>query len=377
MESNPNKKTGIITFHASYNCGSMLQAYALQKFLNKNEYENEIIDFSSKGQRCLYSVFFKNNSIKNIIKNLIVFFNKKQISKNYKLYEKFKRENFNLSCCFTSENSEIKDNYKAVISGADQIWNITISDYDDAYFLNWVKNARKIAYAPSFGAKNPKEYASDIDKYKEFLMDYDYLSIRENNGKKWINELIDKEVPLVLDPTLIIDKEDYEELISDELKLPDKYIFYYSPGFTHEINSMVKQISKKYKIPVITFNSKAYYLRGVNLTGFKLPESEKPSTYLQLMKNASLVITTSFHGTIFPTLYRKKFWVIKNGNMFLDDDRVLTLVNQLGLNDRLIGSEYNDNFNYMSEVDYDKYDNSISDLKSFSQKYLLDALEGK
>ena len=73
MESNPNKKTGIITFHASYNCGSMLQAYALQKFLNKNEYENEIIDFSSKGHRCLYSVFFKNNSIKNIIKNLFLY----------------------------------------------------------------------------------------------------------------------------------------------------------------------------------------------------------------------------------------------------------------------------------------------------------------
>ena len=81
MASN-GKKVGIITFHASYNCGSMLQAFALQRFLEKNGYDAEMIDFSSKGQRRLYSIFAKHKNIipkipKKIVKYFLTFFSKK------------------------------------------------------------------------------------------------------------------------------------------------------------------------------------------------------------------------------------------------------------------------------------------------------------
>ena len=265
---------------------------------------------------------------------------------------------------------------KITIAGADQVWNTTISDYDDAYFLNWVKDAKRIAYAPSFGAKNPFEYAKDIEQIKKYLNQFEHLSIRENNGQKWIEELIGKKVSVVLDPTLIIDKEDYKKITSKDLELPEKYIFYYSPSYSLDINNLVRKISKKYKLPVIAFNGKAYYLRGMELSGFKLPKFEDPTAYLQLMENAEMVITTSFHGSIFSTVYGKKFWVIKNGGMFGDDDRVYTLLTKLNITERLIPNKFDENFDYMKSIDYNFFETLLKEQREFSENYLLEALKG-
>ena len=160
-----NKKIGIITFHNSYNCGSMLQAYALQTILNKMNLKNEIIDFSNDGQRNVYSVYEKKFSLKKIIKNIIIFNCAKRIKENYDSYEKFKNTNFSLSKKKYKKASELDDEmYHTVITGSDQVWNITIEDGDDAYFLPWVRNAKKIAYAPSFGAKNIIEHTNEMEK---------------------------------------------------------------------------------------------------------------------------------------------------------------------------------------------------------------------
>lgn len=376
MNSNNNKKVGIITFHASHNCGSMLQAYALQCFLQKNGYNAEIIDFSSKGQRELYSLYNKNKSLKFVIRNFIFHLHAKRLKNTRQRYEDFKKNYFNLTNYSTGKTNEIIDDYYAVIAGADQVWNTTISDYDDAYFLNWVKDAKRIAYAPSFGAKNPFEYAKDIEQIKKYLNQFEHLSIRENNGQKWINELIGKKVPVVLDPTLIIDKEDYKKITSKDLELPEKYIFYYSPSYSLDINNLVRKISKKYKLPVIAFNGKAYYLRGMELSGFKLPKFEDPTAYLQLMENAEMVITTSFHGSIFSTVYSKNFWVIKNGGMFGDDDRVYTLLTKLNITERLIPNKFDENFDYMKSIDYNFFETLLKEQREFSENYLLEALKG-
>lgn len=370
-----NKKVGIITFHASYNCGSMLQAYSLQRFLEKNGYSPEMIDFSCKGQKELYFLYSKNASPKHLVRNLIFAVHKRRISSNYARYESFKQKYFHLSPYSAETQDELKDDYFAVIAGADQIWNTTIKDFDDAYFLPWVKKAKKIAYAPSFGAKNPLVYSTDIEKYKKYLLGFDSLSTRENNGQKWIKEMIGKEVPVVIDPTLLLEKSDYDEIASRELKLPKKYIFFYSPSYSVQMNNFVKYISEKYSLPVIAFNTKSFYLRAGNLKGFKLPDAEDPTTYLQLMKNAEAVITTSFHGSIFATVYRKNFWVLKNGNMFGSDDRVITLLNSLGLSERLIEMNFDSNFDYMKNVDFSEYDEVLPALKENSGKYLLSALE--
>ena len=370
-----HKKIGIITFHASYNCGSMLQAYAMQYFLQKKGFSVEIIDFSSEGQRKLYSLYSKKITLKNLIRNAIFFLHRNRIKNNYRRYEKFKKDKFNLTAYNAATQNQLLDDYFAVIAGADQIWNITISDYDDAYFLPWVKHARKIAYAPSFGAKNIIECSKEPQKYMSYLKSFDFLSIRELNGKRWIYDLIQEDVPVVLDPTLLLDENDYFDIISNDLNLPDKYIFYYSPQYSLTINKLVARISKKYKLPVIAFNSKNFYLRGMNFQKFKLPEFEDPSAYLQLMKNSTMVITTSFHGAIFSTIFKRTFWVIKNGGMYGNDDRASTLLNIIGLNERLVSDEYDEDFNYFKPVDYDEYTLKLAKARDISKKFILAALD--
>ncbi len=365
-----HKKIGIITFHNSYNCGSMLESFAIQEIIRKFGGNPEIINFSNEGQQKLYGVLFENSSVKNIIKNILLLPARKKIIINNQKYEEFKNNNFNLSDNY-SDITELNDKkYSVVVAGSDQIWNITIADGDDAYFLPWVKKAKKIAYAPSFGAKNILENTNNIEKYKKMINDFDALSIRENNGKKWIKDLCDKDVDVLLDPTLLLEKKDYEKLEDSSIKIDSKYIFFYSPSFDRNICKYVKKIADKYNLKVITWSTKSYYIKMIKSFGFILPEYESPSVYLTLIKNAELVITTSYHGTIFSTIYRKKFIVVKNGGMYGNDDRVKTLLAQLNMEKQLIPYTFDNNYNYLGEVDYSQYDKKLPKLKKKSLDFI-------
>lgn len=368
------KKIGIITFHSSYNCGSMLESYAIQKFLQKHFNEVEIIDYSSKGQKELYMVFDKKMSIKSIIKNLLILPHYKQILLNNAKYEEFKNKYFTLSNLVNETN--ITDAcYDFVIAGSDQIWNVTIDDYNDVYLLSWVKKAKRIAYAPSFGAKNPMKFYHNPDKFAEMLKNFDELSIREFNGKKWIKEMTNLEVPVLLDPTLLLEKKYYDEIIDTSFNPDNKYIFFYAPAFKRNICLFVKQISKKYNMQVITWSSKSFYYKRIKDFGFKLPPYESPSLYLNLIKNAELVLTTSFHGTIFSTIYKKCFFTLKNGGMYGDDDRVKTLLKILNMEDRLISCNFEYDYNYLKECDYSLYESNLKRYKEQSEQYLLEAIK--
>lgn len=367
-------KIGIITFHNSYNCGSMLESYAMQIAVHKLGCEAEIVNFSSEGQKELYATRFKNDSIKNIIKNILTLPAISKIERNNQKYEEFKKRNFSLTKEYLNGYEISENGYEAVIAGSDQIWNITIKDYDDAYFLPWVKEAKKIAYAPSFGAKKISEYTDSEEKYCNYLKGFDCLSIRENNGQKWIKEMTGIDVPVLLDPTLLLEAKDYDKIEDNSLQEKNKYIFFYSPSFDREICKFVKKIADKYNLKVVTWSTKSYYFKLIKSFGFVLPKYESPAVYLNLIKNAELVLTTSYHGTIFSTLYRKKFITIKNGEMYGNDDRVITLLKQLNMEKRLIPYEFDDNFNYLGEVDYTDYEKNIDSLKKKSMDYLRASL---
>ena len=371
-----NNKVGIITFHNSNNCGSMLESFAINKVIDSLGYNSEIINYSSEGQLQLYKSLFPWNKLKNFIKNIILLPHKTKLDLNNKKYQEFKQKYMRLSSDKIQTEDQIRAlNYKAFIAGSDQIWNVTIDDYNDVYFLPWVKNKLKIAYAPSFGAKDPSKYDPErIEVYKEFLQKFDFLSVRENNGQKWIKEISGRDAKVVLDPTLLLTIDEYRRLERRNMKLPEKYIFFYSPGFDLDICDFVKQVSEKYDLPVITWSAKSYYVKGVQRYGFDLPDYEDPSTYLTLIKNATLVFTTSFHGTIFSSLYRKKFFVLKNGGMYGTDDRVITLVDKLNLGKHLIEYKFNKGFDYLVETDYSKFDKTLKIEKQKSLDFLKSSL---
>jgi len=365
------KKVGLITYHASHNIGSMLQTYAMINLIKKRyDLDVEVINFSSLKQQNLYSFYYKNDSFKNVVKNLIITAMYPFFKKRYNDFADFIENSFPLSGEKKSSIEEIDTSqYDILVCGSDQIWNVTCIDFDNAYFLPFGSEKRKIAYAPSLGGKNILKDVKNLDKYKSLLNEIDHISVREKNGIKWLSEMTEKKVSLVPDPTLLFDADFWDNLESSN-KVNQRYIFFYGAAYYKNTFQVLKEISKKYNLPIIMFDHKAWVFKGNYFRGLKVSDSTTPNCYLSLIKNAEMVITTSFHGTIFSTIYRKNFWSITFKDTNPDDDRINTLLEQLGLEDRKLFFEDAHSINMLSDVNYESYDKRINQLRKCGFDFL-------
>ena len=359
------KTIGLITFHRSYNCGSILQAYAMQKVL-KDKYKMlpEFIDFSNAGQQELYAVFDKKMSLKSIVKNILKAPFYRTLANNNRSYENYINKYLPLSAKKYTTVEELqaqKLNYDLYLAGSDQVWNIAIQDSDDAYFLPFVKEHPKIAYAISQGAKNIVEHTDNPLRYKNMLSTFSYLSVREPNGHKWLKADFGIDSEIVLDPTLLLDKQDYldiEEKSKEDLKA-DQYIFVYATKIDKGFEKIIQKIAAEEGLKIVIWQPDTWIRKLGWSKGFILPKEQNPGKYLTLMKNAKYVFTASFHGVIFATQYRKNFWVLKNDGMNLDkDDRILSLLHNFKLDNRLLDSSEQDK-HISTAVDYEYFDSKI------------------
>jgi len=378
MKAKKNK-IGIITFQGSYNCGSLLQAYALQKYLKeKLNWDNEIINFSNAKQIDMYAVFQKNKSLKAIVKNSMCLPFYSILKRHNEDYKSFINQELILSPLSYSKSEkmeQVEDRYSCLVAGSDQIWNIKCYDADDVYFLNFATHTKKIAYAPSLGAKRILKEAKNPNTYIEYLKDFSFLSVREQNGQKWLKELTDNiEIPILPDPTLLYDKDFYTSLTKKEPIIKGKYIFYYAFHYPHETNKVLKKISKETGMPIITLDAKPWIIRGICLHGFKISPESGPKAFLNLLNFADTVITTSLHGTIFSAIFRKNFWYLKSKIYNPIDDRATFLLDQLGLKSRFIDLKLLSSSNIHNETDFSICKSNISELRIKAYNYLQKAL---
>jgi len=340
-----NNKIGIITFHRSYNCGSIMQAYAMQKVLKeKYDLTPEFINFSNKGQQELYAIFDKKLSIKNLAKNIIKAPFYVLLKDNNKSYEEYINRNLLLSKDYSelAELKEIELGYDLYLAGSDQVWNITIQDGDDAYFLPFVQDHPKIAYAVSQGARDIIEHTNNPAKYKQMINDFDFLSVREPNGQKWLKDGFNINSEITLDPTLLLDSMDYtdaEEQTNENLG-SNQYIFIYATKINKEFERIIRNVAKKEGLKIVIWQPDTWLKILGWSKGYVLPKAQNPGKYLTLIKNAKYVFTASFHGVVFAAQYRKNFWVLANDGMNNNkDDRILSLLHNFKLTNRLLKSE--------------------------------------
>lgn len=374
------KKVGLITYHASHNIGSMLQTYAMQYILNeKYKMDVEIINFSSKAQQNMYSMLPKVTSLKGVARVLINLITYPVLKSRFNDYENFIQSKFKMTECFyekESELDELSDRYDYIIAGSDQIWNVNCEDFSDAYFIPFATKAKKISYAPSLGGKNILSSNVNLDKYSKYINDFDSLSVREVNGKKWLDKLSGRNFDIVADPTILVERGVWDEL-ANPINIEGDYIFFYGVPFSPETYDVVCEISKKLNLPVYMLDAKSYIYRGNFMKGINLWGHCSPSDYLGLIKNAKLVITTSFHGSIFSTIFRKNFWAVTFKETNKDDDRIATLFEQLNLKERLIYLEEYSKYDLLSDVDYSLYDENIKNFKDRSFSFLDSSLSEK
>ncbi|NGM67258.1 polysaccharide pyruvyl transferase family protein [Sphingobacterium sp. SGR-19] len=367
-----NKMVGIMTFHASHNNGSMLQAYAFQKVLkDKFNLPNEIIDFSNHNQQRMYSILYFPRTIKQMARiglNLLYY---QKLKKRYNDFEEFSNNYLVLSSnrIKTSEGLLACDNrYDVVVCGSDQIWNTKAQDADKAYFLPFVKSSKKVAYAVSFGATNINTI-SDVDEYARFINNFSALSVREYNAKKWLEELTSIPVQITADPTLLLNTEDYIPLCS-ETGIKEKYIFWYTITYTKTAIEYILEVSKKLHLPIYIIDAKEWSRRNLAKYGIKLAPKGGPSSYLSCIKDAELVLTSSFHGTIFSVMFRKNFWYLKKINFDSKDDRASFLLTQLGLMDRFVNLVDVVNLNLSDEPNYAEVSSKIDELRERSMRFI-------
>ncbi|MCX9461038.1 polysaccharide pyruvyl transferase family protein, partial [Vibrio cholerae] len=348
------KKVGIITYHASHNIGSMLQTYALQYTL-KNRYscDVEIINFSSTEQQNMYSIFPRIDGFNTLVKNCLNLAFYKVIKSRFDEFEGFIKEHFNTTSKFYNSVEELKELegvYDYAICGSDQIWNVNCTDFDDAYFMPFLKDTKKISYAPSLGGKNIVKSGVDLQKYKNFLSDFSHLSVREVNGKKWLDSLTNRDFEIVADPTILVDFNEWDSLASRR-EFEGDYILFYGVPFSPKTYDVVIEISKKLGMPVVMLDAKSWIYKFNFAKGIKLSKFGGPESYLSLIKHSKLVITTSFHGSIFASIFRKNFWTVTYRETNKDDDRVKTLLSQLDFPGRLIYLEDYENYDLLEDMD--------------------------
>ncbi len=369
-------KIGIITFHASLNCGSMLQAYALREVLiEKYGAEVEIINYSNWGQRNYYANwdwFLRPSVLKSNIKSIPYY---SAIEKMRSDYLEFEKDYLGIKGKLLKKKSDLKgidSKYDIVIAGGDQVWNVRCRDADDAYFLSFVTSAKKVAYSPSLGARNINKECLNPSKYAKLIQQFDYLSVRENNGQKWIKELTGLDIPIIADPTVLYTGEQWEKKLDIKEINSGKFILYYAFYYSNEENNKIlKAVSEKYKMPIYIIDSKQWNIHKLDQYGIQLWKRSGPIGLLTLMKNAQISLVQSFHGIVFSALFHKTFWslrnsVIKNQN----DDRARVILKQTGLENRAIRYEDLLETDLLEPVDYHDVDNNLQKMRDEAFDYI-------
>ncbi len=333
-------KIKTITCHDVYNLGASLQAYALQTYLQKQGHEVEIIDYKPdylSGHFKLWGVY---NPVfdKPFIKQLYLLAKlpgRLLALRRKKAFDIFTKKYLHLTRRYHS-NDELKKDppmTDAYIAGSDQIWNTFFKNgRDPAFYLDFApKDKLRLSYAASLATKGiAEEHRLFVS---QMIKNLDYVSVREKSSLSVLQSLGRSDAVAVCDPVFLLSKEDWSEMCIDMGLKSKKYILVYD----FDNNPVVEQVAKGI--------AKAKGLGIYNVGPFRKSYAKKnfvyagPIEFLSLVKDADYIISNSFHATAFSLIFQKQFCVVKRKEAI--NERMVSLLGDLGLDDKII-SKYND-----------------------------------
>lgn len=370
-----DKKIAIMTWLYNGNYGTVLQAYALHTFVKNAGYDVENINYKSSLKTKLKNWIVNKNSPALFVGKFKEKFSKTDSVANEKRNENFSdflKSNIKRTELASSPDELLKfgNNYDAFICGSDQIWSPYLMN--PPYFLSFVPdNKPKIAYAPSFGVTSTS--AKKEKMICDFVKRFDYVSVREKQGSDFLKRITGRDYPVMVDPTMLLERKDWEKCIGDRIE-KEKYIFCYMLTYNQKYVNAVKEYADKNKLKVILIKKDI----GFENTGFTIVEDAGPQQWLNYIKYAENVFTDSFHGAIFSIIYHKELVLFKR---FSDksgasqNSRIYTLTEMLNIKDRIVDEASLDKIGNMSAVDFEKTDCIMQTNAKKSGDWLLDALE--
>lgn len=316
-------KIGILTFPKAINYGTALQAAALYKILSKRSGDVFFVDHKCDAIERSNSIF-DLRSAANPKYTLAHLLNLDIALKRRKNFSDFQQKNMRFS------DAPFTD-YDIVVAGSDQIWNYNLTGDDyKTFFLDFTNGkTKKAAYAGSFGLSklddNRKESIAAL------LSDFDFLSVREEQAAKIIDSLISKKPPVVVDPTLLLTKNDWEQLA--DKKQGNGFIFVYTVFNDDALWNFAHSMSEKTGLPIKTISYSRLHRNDAQISF-----TAGPAQWLDCMLNASVVITNSFHGTAFSVNFHKDFYFNVPDNAKSVGSRLFDLTSRYGISDRCLSA---------------------------------------
>ena len=370
--SNKRKTVGILTYHTGFNYGASLQAFALLTTIKKMDYSCEIINFETERFVASREMFSrKPKRMKEYIKIATRLPYYSALVKRQKLFESYTENCLDISSLFRTEQEVIEHatDYDCIVCGSDQIWNLSQRDAPAAnllFYLNFPKKQRRVSYAASFG-KWVKEAPQCEDVFLPWLKEFDAISVREDSGVEYLQS---KGIgcSLALDPTVLLDKEDYE-VICAERQVDEPYVLMFSWSCGDEVIKAAKKVAAELKLPLFSLTPPPRTMG----TGIKRKLDVGPKEFLSMIKYADFIVTDSFHGTAFSTTFEKPYVsIVSNGHA---DTRMKSLLHQLGLDNHLVDAE-GINIEEMQKTDYIAVREKKGTLRAKSIEFLKNALAG-
>lgn len=378
------KKVGISTVYTGFNYGSCLQAYASQKFISTLGYETTLLWYKDgivKGRdirlKKIIGMGIRTFWRPKLMKKTVSTYNtslKKEINEETKNYFfKFQEEKLRVKKLSWSGLKKFANDEEtlACVCGSDQIWNATNIYIDPIFYLRFAPKNKRVAYAPSFGKNSIPDY--NKNKIKNYISDIKYISIREEQGTKIVRELIGRDVPAVLDPTLLLNKEQWLEVIDGKMDLPTEYILLYFLDKPTEVAlSYIKEIKEKFNVPIIAIHYNFEELNNFKNVQYK---NAGPEQFIDLINNAKFVCTDSFHGMVFSTNLNTPFYIFQRnyGSATDQSSRIVSLLDKLNLKERFVKEIYSSdsaNEDILTEVDFREANKLLKAERKKSIEYL-------
>lgn len=351
------KKAEIITIFDNTNFGTYLQALALALVIKKSGFEVEIVDYIRPGQSEKARKRFANNFIKKVYYTFLEIPRWKKFRQDcHAFVNRFVR----LSKKQYTSYKELKDNPPLAdiyVTGSDQVWNSIYNEgIDKSFYLDFAPLGHKrVAYAASIGM--PEIPKGEVEETKRLLGKYSAITVREADASRILAGLGFKEVPVALDPTLLLDKSAWTDIARQFKQIKtEPYILVYSveeKAQNELIGYYARQLAHRHgwKIYEISYNSYHHRLKFADKHFLQVT----PEVFLQLMLDAEFVIVSSFHGTAFSINFNKQFLTVTPNRFNSRVDNILSLCN---LKNRLVTSSSFD-IDALRPIDYYKVNKII------------------
>lgn len=354
-------KIGILTQPLTTNYGGILQNYALQTILKRMGHEVWTLDYLKYDW---YDWTYLNS--KNIIKKILGRKVKwaatpKTNKKKESPLRKFVDANVSLTIPRTKwfERKIVKDyNFDALIVGSDQVWRPIYNTKVDDLFLDFVNDLdlKRIAYAASFGTDNWEFSEKQTEQCKKLVNKFNSISVREATGVSLCKQFLDVKAKHVLDPTLLLTADDYLSLC-ENIQVQSPFVFSYVLDQNPMKINEIKRFAHERNLPCLIMSA-----------GPAVSDEDSIEKWLSYFRDATYVVTDSFHGTVFSILFQKDFYVF--GNKKRGNSRFDSLLNILGLSNRIIDADISE----LSMIDWESIYCLLNDERIKSIQWLEHSL---